>query len=49
MTFCTAIHSSRRMKLVDFGDPLTVPPVSFLMLTFLVLTEMSPHLMDGLP
>ena len=42
MNFCTAIYGAQRMIPNASGDPLTFPG------TFLVLSEMSQQLLDGL-
>lgn len=46
MKFCANCCGPGRMNHIDFADPLTFPLLSTSQLTFMVLSEMSQHLLD---
>ncbi len=48
MTFCTDIHDAQRMNPNDFDNPLIFSSCATMRLTFVVLSEMSQQLLDGL-
>ncbi len=48
MTFSADIHGPLRMNPTDFGDPLISPLAPPRELIFVVLSEVSQQLLDGL-